>query len=64
MEENDFIRIHANVMARIQREWDENEEYHRKTQRTLHGIRSSQISALVAVFLKEPELFLHNVKIP
>ena len=53
MEENEFIRIHANVMARIQREWEENYELHRKGRLRHQGIRSSQISALVAILIKE-----------
>lgn len=54
MKNNEFIRIHANVMARIQREWEENEKLHTKYRdRGIDGIKSSQISALVAVLIKE-----------
>jgi len=54
MEENNFIRVHANVMARIWRELEENEGLHLKHYK---GVKNSQISALVAVLLKEPEIF-------
>ena len=58
MEENEFIRIHSNVMAAIQHEWEKNTTFHKKRHKQFEGIRSSQISALVAVLLKVLPEFL------
>jgi len=44
--------LHVEIMDEIQKEWCKNMEYHMKQNRNVYGIRSSQISALVAILIK------------
>ena len=46
--------LHNVIMAELQDEWEENRITHKKSKRiNREGIRSSQISALVALLIKK-----------
>ena len=46
-------RIHSETMEELQQEWEDNVLIHKERRMTGRGIRSSQISALVALLVKK-----------
>ena len=61
MDSGEFIMKHRKAMAAIQLEYEENRELHRQFLGEVDGIRSSQLSALVAVIIKQPDLFCEGL---
>ena len=61
MDSGEFIIKHRNAMAAIQREWEENNKLHKQFRGVTSGVRSSQLSALVAVIIKQPDLFCEGL---
>lgn len=51
-------RTYDSVMEGIQREWEENKEFHARRRATTRGIKSSQISAAVAYLIKRGTISL------